>query len=188
MIRKPFTLTIVVLSFVTLMNISTNRLMAQELYGFTMTTIDGRERSLMDYKGNVLLIVNVASQCGFTPQYADLEKLFREYHDRGFMILAFPANNFGEQEPGTNNEIREFCTNNYGVTFDLFSKISVLGRDQHPLYSYLTSEKGGFPGEVRWNFEKFLVGRNGKLVGRYRSAVKPFDARIIKTLEEELSR
>jgi glutathione peroxidase len=188
MIKKPFTLTAMFLLLFAVMNISTKQTFAQGLYAFTMKTIDGSQRSLHDYKGKVLLIVNVASQCGYTPQYADLEKLFKQYHEKGFVILAFPANNFGGQEPGTDGDIKEFCEKNYGVTFDVFSKISVLGKDQHPLYTYLTSEKGGFPGDVKWNFEKFLVGRDGRLVARYRSAVKPYDTGLITALEKELSR
>ncbi len=126
------------------------------LYTFTMKTIDGKEKSLADYKGDVLLIVNVASFCGNTPQYKNLESLYVAYKDKGFKILAFPANNFGAQEPGTNEEIKTFCDNTYNVTFDLFSKISVKGDDQHPLYRYLTTETD-FKGDIGWNFAKFLV-------------------------------
>jgi glutathione peroxidase len=131
-----------------------------KFYDFTMKTIDGKEKPLADYRGKVLLVVNVASKCGHTPQYKGLEALYEKYGKKGFMILGFPANNFLWQEPGTDSEIQQFCTLKYNVTFDMFSKISVKGDDQHPLYQYLTKESP-FPGKVKWNFQKYLIDREG---------------------------
>jgi glutathione peroxidase len=153
------------------------------VYGFTMKTIDGKDKSLADYKGKVLLIVNVASFCGHTPQYQDLENLYETYKDKGFMILAFPANNFGAQEPGTNQEIKEFCDTKYHVTFDMFSKISVKGDDQHPLYRYLTNDTD-FKGDIGWNFTKFLVDRDGKVVARFATKVIPTDDEVTQKLNQ----
>ena len=156
------------------------------LYTFTMKTIDGKDKPLSDYKGKVLMIVNVASKCGYTPQYKGLEELYEKFKDRGFMILGFPANNFLSQEPGTNEEIKTFCSVNYGVTFDMFSKIDVKGTDQHPLYHYLT-EESPVPGAVKWNFQKFLVDRNGNIVEKYFSSTKPTDNEVIGKIETLLS-
>jgi glutathione peroxidase len=152
-----------------------------------MTMIDGTEKPLRDYDGQVLLLVNTASKCGFTPQYSSLEKLYRKYRDEGFTILAFPANNFGAQEPGTDAQIKEFCSTNYDVTFDLFSKISVKGDDIHPLYAYLTSlpEVGG---EIQWNFTKFLVDRDGTVISRFNTRVDPLDESVTTALEKALGR
>ena len=152
---------------------------------FTMKGIDGQEVPLAKYKGKVLLIVNVASECGFTPQYKDLEALYEKYKDRGFDILAFPANNFGAQEPGTDPEIKQFCTSKYGVTFDMFSKISVMGSDQHPLYKFITSDPT-YGGDVKWNFQKYLVNREGKLVGKYFSRVTPLSSELTGAIEAAL--
>ena len=148
------------------------------VYSFTMKTIDGKDKPLADFKGSVLLIVNVASFCGNTPQYKDLESLYESYKDKGFKILAFPANNFGAQEPGSNEEIKDFCDKNYHVTFDMFSKISVKGEDQHPLYRYLTNDTN-FKGDIGWNFTKFLVDRDGNVVARYATKVIPTDNVIV---------
>ncbi len=156
------------------------------VYSFAMKTVDGKDRPLSEYSGKVLLVVNVASRCGYTPQYKDLQAVYEKYKDRGFRILAFPANNFGAQEPGTDKEIKEFCETNYHVSFDLFSKISVKGEDQHPLYRYLTTESP-FPGEVKWNFQKYLVDRKGKVVGMFPSRVKPTDKEIEQHLEALLN-
>jgi len=153
------------------------------VYDFTMKTIDGKDKSLADYKGDVLLIVNVASFCGNTPQYKNLESLYESYKDKGFKILAFPANNFGQQEPGTNEEIKSFCDNTYHVTFDMFSKISVKGDDQHPLYRYLTTGTD-FKGDIGWNFAKFLVDRNGKVVARYAPKKIPTDDDVVQKIKE----
>jgi len=153
---------------------------------FTMTTIDGKPKPLTDYKGKVLMIVNTASECGYTPQYETLEKLFETYKDKGFMILAFPANNFGKQEPGTDEQIKTFCSTKYNVTFDLFSKISVKGKDQHPLYKYIT-EQPPFRGDIKWNFQKYLVGRSGKIVNRFLSAVDPMSKEVKDAVEKLLA-
>jgi glutathione peroxidase len=158
------------------------------VYDFSAKTMDGKMVSLSTYKGKVLLIVNVASRCGFTPQYKGLEALYRKYRDQGFTILAFPANNFAGQEPGTDAEIREFCTLNYDVTFPLFSKISVKGEDQHPLYRFLTSDEANpsTGGEVQWNFQKYLVGRNGKVLAKFLSRVKPMSGGLTSAIEKAL--
>lgn len=142
------------------------------VYRFKVMTIDGKEVSLEEYKGKVLLIVNVASKCGFTPQYKGLQALYQEFQDEGLVILGFPANNFGKQEPGSNEEIRSFCSTTYGVTFPMFAKISVAGEDIHPLYKFLT-EKTDFSGPITWNFNKFLVDRNGRVVEKYGSMTSP---------------
>lgn len=159
------------------------------LYDFAMKDIDGQDVGLKTYKGDVLLIVNVASRCGLTPQYTGLEALNRKYRDQGLVILGFPANNFMGQEPGTNLEIKAFCTENYGVTFPMFSKISVKGEDQHPLYRYLTSETTDpdFAGEITWNFNKFLVDRKGRIVNRFDSGVKPEDPQLVEAIEAALA-
>jgi glutathione peroxidase len=155
------------------------------LYGFTMKTIDGTPKSLGEYRGKALLIVNTASECGYTPQYAGLEKLYERYRDRGFTVLAFPANNFFGQEPGTDAQIKQFCSSRYGTQFDLFSKISVKGKDQHPLYAYLTNVKG-FEGKITWNFNKFLVDPSGAVVARYPSGVEPTSSELTAKLESIL--
>lgn len=138
----------------------------KSVHDFEMVTIDGQKVSLSQYKGKVLVIVNVASKCGLTPQYVDLQEFYEQYKNKGVEVLGFPANNFGAQEPGTNAEIKEFCTKNYGVTFPMFAKISVKGEDIHPLYQYLTqkSENGVLDAPVKWNFQKFIVDKNGKVV------------------------
>lgn len=156
------------------------------LYEFTLPDIDGRPKSLRDYQGRVLLLVNVASKCGYTPQYAPLEKLAKKYRDRGLSVLGFPANNFGAQEPGTEAEIKTFCETKYGVTFDLFSKISVKGDDIHLLYRYLTTG-AGVDGDIAWNFNKFLVDRHGTVVARYASGTAPFDQPLLSRIEELLA-
>src|SRR5713101_7352480 len=145
---------------------------ASSIHEFSLPSIDGTPAPLSAYKGKVVLIVNVASQCGYTPQYAGLEKLYEKYKERGFAILGFPANNFGAQEPGTNEEIKTFCSRKYNVTFPMYAKISVKGEDQAPLYSYLTKDTGpGLVGDIKCNFTKFLVDRNGNVVQRFESAV-----------------
>ena len=182
--------------------------MANEIYEIPVKTIDGQETNLGDYKNKVLLIVNVASKCGLTPQYEGLQKLYSEYKNRGFEVLGFPANNFMGQEPGTEEEIKNFCDTNYNVEFSLFSKISVKGDDQHALYKYLTETKPetdvndgaleenlkGYgsvrstPGEVLWNFEKFLVGKDGEIAARFAPDVTAEDERLVARVEEELNK
>lgn len=157
-----------------------------KIYSFIVKTIDGKDKPLSDYKGKVLLIVNVASKCGHTPQYKGLESVYKKYKDRGFMVLGFPANNFLWQEPGTNEDIKNFCTLNYGVTFDMFSKISVKGSNQDPLYRYLTKESP-VPGPVTWNFQKYLVDRKGNVVAKFAPGVKPEEKDVIDKIEQLLS-
>jgi glutathione peroxidase len=162
-------------------------LAASGIYSFTLNSIDGQPAPLADYKGKVVLLVNVASKCGFTPQYSALEATYEKYKSQGFVILGFPANNFGAQEPGTNEEIKTFCSRKYNVTFPMYAKISVKGEDQAPLYSYLTKDTGpGITGDIKWNFTKFLVNRNGNVVQRFESAVTPDSPEMVAAIEKQL--
>jgi glutathione peroxidase len=156
----------------------------------TVKDISGREVNLAKHHGNVVLIVNVASKCGFTPQYAALESIYEKYKERGFMILGFPSNDFLWQEPGSNEEIKLFCSTKYNVTFDMFAKVSVRGKNASPLYKELTSKKinGPFGGAIKWNFTKFLVSRTGVVVARFGSATKPDDPEVIRAIENELAK
>lgn len=157
------------------------------VHEFKMQDIDGQKIDLSKYEGKVLLIVNTASECGYTPQYDGLDELYEKYKDKGLVILGFPANNFGGQEPGTDQEIKQFCKTNFDVSFPLFSKISVKGNDQHPLFDYLCStENPDFTGEIKWNFEKFLISKEGELVHRFRSPVKPLSDTLVSAVEKEL--
>jgi len=162
---------------------------SQSIYDFTVRTLAGEETTLEAYRGQVLLIVNVASKCGFTPQYEGLQALYERFDDRGLVILGFPANNFLNQEPGSNEEIRQFCRVNYGVTFPLFEKISVKGKDQHPLYAYLTSKATNpeHGGRISWNFNKFLIGRDGRILDRFGSRTKPLDQKVVSAVERALA-
>ena len=157
---------------------------------FTMKSLGGQEVNLAQYQGKVLLIVNTASKCGFTPQYAGLERLHEKYADQGLAIVGFPSNDFGHQEPGTDDQIGQFCKANYGVKFDMFSKVDVKGPHQCPLYQFLTDESTDkpFAGEVKWNFEKFLISREGRIVARFRSAVTPESAPLTTAIEAELAK
>ena len=163
---------------------------AASLYEFTLKNIDGSDVKLETFRGKVILIVNTASKCGLTPQYEGLQKIYDRFKDKDFVVVGFPANNFLGQEPGTEKEIKEFCTLNYKVTFPMFSKISVKGADQHPLYSFLTNEKTnpGFSGDITWNFEKFLIGKDGKTVARYAPRVLPDDPKVIEEIEKLLNK
>ena len=162
--------------------------MASSLFGassvleFTLNSIEGKPAPLAQYKGKVVMMVNVASKCGFTPQYAGLEALYEKYKDQGFVILGFPANNFGQQEPGTNEEIKSFCSRNYNVTFPMYAKISVKGDDEHPLYRYLTQTGG----DIKWNFTKFLIGKDGKVIARFEPAVTPESPEVADAIEKAL--
>ncbi len=157
------------------------------LHAFSAKSIDGKLVNISDYQGQLLLIVNVASKCGFTPQYKDLETLFRKYKDKGFVILGFPSNDFGGQEPASNQDIKKFCKVNYDVTFPLFEKLPVKGAAKQPVYKYLTEQSGSeFTGEIAWNFVKFLVNGEGKVIGRFGSSTKPLDQKIISKIEEQL--
>jgi glutathione peroxidase len=160
-----------------------------EVLNFTMNNINGTPVNLSKYQGKVLLIVNTASQCGFTYQYEGLEILHKRYEARGLNILGFPSNDFGQQEPGTNSQIQQFCQANYGVEFDMFSKVEVLGTDKVPLFNYLTSPKTSkFPGEIEWNFEKFLIGRDGQILARFKSDVEPESPEMTKAIETALAK
>ncbi|MGJ5814288.1 glutathione peroxidase [Paludibaculum fermentans] len=156
---------------------------ANSIYDFTMNSIDGKSTPLKSYEGKVVLVVNVASKCGFTPQYTGLENLYQKYHSKGFVIVGVPANNFGGQEPGTDEEIKTFCSRNYNVTFPIMSKVSVKGADMTPLYQYLTAAKGG---DVKWNFTKFLVGKDGKVIERFESKVAPESPELTAAVEKAL--
>jgi glutathione peroxidase len=160
---------------------------ATSVYDFTLKSIDGAPTPLSTYKGKVILMVNVASKCGYTPQYTGLEALYEKYKGKGFVILGFPANNFGAQEPGTDTEIKTFCSTKYNVTFPMFSKVSVKGDDTTPLYQYLTKDANpAVAGEVKWNFTKFLVDKHGKVVARFESAVKPESEEMSAAIEKLL--
>ncbi|MDQ3037153.1 MAG: glutathione peroxidase [Myxococcota bacterium] len=154
------------------------------VHDFQAKTIDGGDKSLGDYRGKALLVVNVASQCGLTPQYSKLQELYGKYEGRGLEILGFPCNQFMGQEPGTEDEIKTFCETSYGVTFPLFSKLEVNGEGTHPLYQWLKSETGG--DEIKWNFEKFLVGKDGTIVERFGPRTAPDDAAIVSAIERTL--
>ena len=158
------------------------------IYAITAERITGENEDLSAYKGKVLLIVNTASKCGFTGQYAGLETLYKTYADQGLVVLGFPSNDFMRQEPGNNKEISSFCTLNYGVTFPMFAKISVKGKEQHPLYAHLTSKKTNpdHAGSISWNFNKFLIGRDGQTLARFGSRVKPMDSTVTTAIAEAL--
>ena len=168
----------------TTLSLSMEAKQMQTVYDFNVKTIDGKETTLAPYKGQVMLIVNVASKCGYTPQYDGLQTLYEKYKDRGFVILGFPCNQFANQEPGTEAEIQNFCRVNFGVTFPLFSKIDVNGKGTHPLYVYLKSKQPGILGTetIKWNFTKFLVDKEGNVISRFGSSTKP------KELEEEIEK
>lgn len=157
------------------------------IYNFTMKTIDGHKRDLADFKDKTVLIVNTASLCGHTPQYGSLETLYKQYKDRGFVVLAFPENNFKNQEPGTDEEIKKFCDLKYHVTFPVFSKISVKGDDIAPLYKYLTT-RSGFNGPITWNFNKFLIDPRGRVVARFDSKLDPLDPQVVEEIKRVISK
>ena len=157
------------------------------LYSIPLKDIEGKDATLKTYAGKPLLIVNVASKCGFTPQYAGLEAVWRKYKAQGLMVLGFPCNDFGAQEPGTTAEIREFCSAKFDVTFPLFDKLHVKGDEQHALYAALTGAESPVPGAVKWNFGKFLIGRDGKIIARFDSKVTPDSAELTKAIEDALA-
>jgi glutathione peroxidase len=160
--------------------------MSSTISDITVKTIDGKDKQLSEYSGKVLLIVNVASYCGYTGQYSGLEKLEAKYHDAGLRVLGFPCNDFGAQEPGSNEEIVQFCDQNYGVTFDLFDKVHAKGSNQHPLYDRLTNSVEP-KGDVSWNFEKFVVSKNGEIVARFKSGTTPDSSELTQIIERELA-
>lgn len=161
---------------------------ANNAYEFKMNAIDGKPADLATYRGKVALVVNVASKCGYTPQYDGLEALYRRFQTKGLVVLGFPANNFGSQEPGSNEEIAQFCKRTYDVSFPMFAKVSVKGSDQTPLYQYLTSAAANpkTAGDVKWNFTKFLVGKDGKVLARFEPGVKPDAPELIQAIEAAL--
>jgi len=179
---KTIFLKILLLIFIPMMTIA----QSQSFYDFKVTDIDGKEFSFEQLKGKKVMVVNVASKCGYTPQYEGLEELYLQYKDKDFVIIGFPANNFGKQEPGTDAEIKEFCTLNYGVTFPMMSKISVVGSDMDPLYKWLTTKdlNGVSSSEVKWNFQKYLISEDGKLDKVLYSKTKPDDKEIIDWLQQ----
>ena len=156
---------------------------------FTVKDIEGKEVNLADYKGKVVLMVNVASKCGNTPQYEGLEAMYEKYKDKGLVVIGFPANNFGKQEPGTNQQIKEFCEATYHVAFPMMDKVSVKGDDKSPLYKYLTDKEtnGEFAGDVEWNFGKFLIDRNGAVIARFAPKTKPESPKVVETVEKALA-
>lgn len=157
------------------------------IHSFTVKDIDGKDTKLESYKGKVVLIVNVASRCGYTKQYGDLQKLYDQYKDEGLVVLGFPANNFGGQEPGSNEEIKLFCSETYNVQFPMFSKVSVKGDDIHPLFAQLTTEDNpDFKGDINWNFEKFLIDKEGNLVHRFRSKTEPMSTELVSAIKKLL--
>jgi len=158
---------------------------ASSIHDFTMNALNGTPTPLANFRGKVVLVVNVASQCGYTYQYETLQSVYTKYKDQGFVIAGFPANNFGAQEPGTNEEIGAFCKSKFGVTFPMFSKISVLGPDKAPLYQFLTQSGGG---EIKWNFTKFLVDQNGRVIARFESATEPNSKEVISAIEAALKK
>ncbi len=160
----------------------------ESVYKYTVKDINGNDVKLSDYSGKVLLIVNVASKCGYTKQYAGLQNIYTKYKAQGFEILAFPCNDFGGQEPGTNEEIQEFCSANFDVTFPLFDKIKVLGDDKSPLYEMLSKNENVDKGDISWNFEKFLISKSGEVISRFKSSVEPESEKMINAIEEELKK
>lgn len=176
------------LSTVLLMTAFALALPMNSIYNLTVTDIDGKPTPLSQFRGKVLLVVNVASRCGYTPQYEQLQALYSRYRDRGLVVVGFPANNFMEQEPGSNQEIKEFCTRKYNVSFPMMSKISVKGADQAPLYQYLTDivKNPTYGGEIKWNFTKFLIDRNGMIVNRFEPKTEPGDAEVVAAIEAAL--
>ncbi|MES2739096.1 MAG: glutathione peroxidase [Verrucomicrobiota bacterium] len=161
---------------------------AGTLYEVPLKDIEGKETTLKPYEGKVMLIVNVASKCGNTKQYTELQALHKEFEKDGLAILAFPSNDFGGQEPGTNDEIKEFCSTKYNVSFPLFDKVVVKGPEKHPLYQQLSGPESPFPGDVKWNFGKFLVGRDGKIIARFEPKVKPDDITVTTAIKEALAK
>jgi glutathione peroxidase len=177
--------TFLLLSALALMQVGA--LAADSIYPIEVKDIDGKATLLKAYKGKVLLVVNVASKCGLTPQYKGLEALHQQYKERGFSVLAFPCNQFGGQEPGTNEQINEFCSSNYQVSFPLFDKLEVNGANRHPLYVALAGKDAAFPGDIKWNFGKFLVGRDGKILKRFEPQIKPESSEVKAAIEAALA-
>jgi glutathione peroxidase len=177
----------VILAGISLSATEENKTM-NNLADIPLKDIKGQPTSLAAYKGQVLLLVNVASKCGYTPQYTGLEALHEKYKDKGLRVLGFPCNDYGSQEPGTNDEIVQFCSTKYNVTFPLFDKLHTKGPEQHPLYQALTGKTSPYPGDVAWNFEKFLIAKDGTIAARFKSGVKPDAPELIAAIEKELAK
>src|SRR5712672_1461824 len=160
---------------------------AGSIHDIAVKDIDGKDTSLGAYKGKVLLIVNVASKCGYTPQYQGLETIYEKYQGKGFVVLGFPCNQFGQQEPGTDEEIKQFCSSKYNVTFPMFDKIDVNGEKRHPLYVALAGDQSPFPGNIKWNFGKFLIGRDGKIIKRFEPKTTPDSPEVTAAIEAALA-
>jgi len=184
-----FLTSIVLLSFSAVSKYSVNNSggeLKDNINDISVLDMENHLVKLSDYNGKVLLIINVASECGYTPQYKGLEEIYKKYSSRGFEILAFPCNDFGEQEPGTNEQIQQFCSANYGVTFKLFNKIKVLGENKEPLYERLTNNSVTEKSDIKWNFEKFLISKDGKIVARFKTKIEPTSKEVINAIEEQL--
>ena len=160
---------------------------AESIYDIKLKDIDGKDTTLAAYKGKAVLIVNVASKCGYTKQYSGIEATYQKYKDKGLVVLGFPCNQFGGQEPGTNDEIKQFCSSKFGVTFPLFDKIEVNGANRHPLYVALAGKDSPFPGDIKWNFNKFLIGKDGKIVNRFDSKIAPESEELTQAIEAALA-
>ncbi len=178
---KPFLL------LTTILLMQTLAVRAGSIHEIAVKDIDGKDTSLGAYKGKVLLIVNVASKCGYTPQYQGLETVYEKYKGKGLTVLGFPCNQFGQQEPGTNEEIKQFCSSKYNVTFPMFDKIEVNGPNRHPLYVALAGDQSPYPGNIKWNFSKFLIGRDGKIIKRFDSKAAPESPEVIAAVEAALA-
>lgn len=193
MVRSFIGLTASLLSLavctLTCLNVSMAEDKAPPALAFKMDSLDGKPVELKKYAGKVVMVVNVASECGLTPQYTDLQEIYAKYKDKGLVVAGFPCNQFGGQEPGTSKDISEFCTKNYGVTFDMFSKVDVNGEKACDLYKYLTTQetKPQGPGKISWNFEKFLIGRDGKVIARFNPRTKPDAPEVIEAIEKALA-
>jgi glutathione peroxidase len=170
----------------TFLFVQTISLLAGSVYDIPLKDIDGKDTTLKPYQGKVLLVVNVASRCGYTPQYKALEAVYEKYKDKGLVVLGFPCNQFGAQEPGTDDEIKQFCTLKYNVTFPMFDKIEVNGANRHPLYVTLAGQESPYPGNIKWNFTKFLIGRDGKILKRFESKVTPDSPELTSAIEGAL--
>jgi glutathione peroxidase len=167
--------------------ITTSAVAADSIYDIPLKDIDGKDTTLATYKGKVLLVVNVASKCGYTPQYAGLQSLYAKHTLEGLVVCGFPCNQFLHQEPGSNEEIKQFCSSKYNVTFPMFDKLDVNGDNRHPLYTFLAGTNSPFPGNIKWNFNKFLIGRDGKILARFGSSTKPDSEELAKAIEAALA-
>jgi glutathione peroxidase len=178
------------LAFLSLLTVTALPVMAADspVYSVPLKDIDGKDTSLKAYSGKVILAVNVASRCGNTPQYAQLQSLYEKFKDQGLVVVGFPCNDFGAQEPGSNEDVKEFCTKEYKVTFPMMDKVHVKGPEQHPLYKELSGPASPFPGDVKWNFGKFLIDRDGKVAARFEPGVKPDSANVTKAVEAALAK